>query len=368
MTVEGSAAGDAPTSEVGDYVVTPADFSAHRSTILSLCSRGLAEGGWKESKIAWYYERNPEGVPLTFLLRKGNRIVGVASIAQRTMQWGTRRVRAGFLLDFVVDAKHRGFFPALMLQKRLRFLTEATHPLAFGVPNPHSEAIVRRAGYRRVGLMSRTARVLRAGEYLSRYVPRPVGAVLGAIADRGRLTLDWLGGVGLPQYAWRWRYEPGPQFDALWERVATCGLLMGPRDNAFLRWRFVENPNGRYRFFLLTRPGSDDLVAYAVCIERDETLHVADFLVDSQAKGIAACRLHSSATARRCRPCGPWVRCAAKSGPSMRRSASWMPFPTRRIGTSPAPMGIRDQDRRRQGPAAPRAYGRKPRARYSEPL
>ncbi|MBL0125768.1 MAG: hypothetical protein IPP88_24950 [Betaproteobacteria bacterium] len=69
--------------------------------------------------------------------------------------------------------------------------------------------------------------------------------------------------------------------------LTTCGsalsipdVVMGVRDSAFLKWRFVDMPSKSYRFFTLMSSTDKRLVAYAVCDADSAVMNVDDFLVD----------------------------------------------------------------------------------------
>lgn len=269
------------------YAATPADLERDRDAILALWRTGLAHHGMPEAKLGWFYERHPEGRPEVVLLETGGTPVGVASVARRRMRLGPRALLAGALVDFVVAPDHRGLFPALFLQRRMRETGLARLEVLFGAPNKNSEAVVRRAGYRHVGDQVRRARVLRSGAYLARYLPRRPSAVLGAIADGARLIAAMARVAMGPKLRFAWLDRPDERFDRLWEAAAGTGELLGVRDRAFLTWRFAENPLRRHRFFVAENRDDGRLAAYAVCHTSDETLHVDDFLCDHRIRGAA---------------------------------------------------------------------------------
>jgi hypothetical protein len=281
------ARGASPAPGKPGYSAVAGSFAHDRTTLVALWSCGLARDRMAEARLQWYYQRNPEGVPEIFFLRSddASRAVGVVTLARRRMRLGTETFLAGVLVDFVVEPQHRSFFPALLLQKKLLRRAIPDHPVVFGTPNRLSEAVVRRAGYRRVGQMVRLARVLRSRTYLSRFLPHWLSHILGAAIDHTLLATTSLRAPSNPDYTWEWRDRPDADFDALWERVSPSEALIGVRDCAFLTWRFVENPLHVYRFFAVVSKADRKLVAYAVCHVHAEALRVADFLVDPGVPG-----------------------------------------------------------------------------------
>ena len=263
------------------YAIVAADPRADREAILRLWRSGLTQNDRPEAKFDWYYLRNPEGAPLVFLLRSvsAQECVGVASVGPLRMRRGAQPLAGGALVDLVVLPEHRGFFPALFLQKEMRREALARHALIYGMPNPKSEAVVRRAGYQRVGEVVRRVRVLRSATYLSRYVPRVLATAAAAVVDRARMA--WaIRSLRAGPYSLRPAAGPDARFDALWESAAMPGVTTGVRDARFLAWRFVDCPFGPFEFFTLETEGSAAIAGYAVVQARGETLHVLDFLVD----------------------------------------------------------------------------------------
>jgi hypothetical protein len=279
-----SAAAPSPTAPA--YRVEPGELPRDRETVLALWRSGLAHQGMPEAKFAWFYERNPEGPPDILLLRAGSEAVGVAAVGARRMRCGSRSFLAGALVDFVVVPDHRGLFPALLLQRRMRETGHSRFELLFGLPNAQSGAVVRRAGYRHAGDQVRSARVLRSSAYLARHLPRALSLVAGKLVDRARdLATSVRKRLG-PQWRHAWLDRPDARFDALWQSAAAAGAMYGVRDREFLAWRFCECPYRRHRFLVLEAEDGR-LVAYAACHATEEALHVSDFLCDPAVDGAA---------------------------------------------------------------------------------
>lgn len=285
------------------YTTVAAHIEHDRDKILALWNRGLTHGGMPEAKFDWYYRKNCGGPPQIFFLCHGpqQEKVGVAAVGRREMHIGTQTIMSGELVDFVAVPEHRTLFPALFLQKEIRQLTLKTknsevssggaHDILYGLPNPKSLAVVKRAGYQQVGQLVRRARILRLAGYLSRHAPAWMGQLIGPLLDRVRMGVLALRaittrGSGLELRSC-WLDRPDSRFDDLWQRVmvknGTNNVLMGVRDSAFLTWRFIDCPLRTYRFFALIANTDDRLIAYAVCAVDGEALHVHDFLFDTTA-------------------------------------------------------------------------------------
>jgi hypothetical protein len=267
------------------YTVTPGALDAHSADVLTLWTNGLTHGGKPEAKLSWYYRENVQGAPTLFFLRQAadTNPVGVAAVGVRLMRFNNQLISAGALVDFVIKPEHRTLFPALLLQRTLREKSLTAHSVLYGLPNPKSLAVVKRAGYDMAGQMVRRARVVRTASYLTRYIPHWLARLAGPVVDFVRLSTLRL---SLPRndFLSQWINQPDARFDTLWQSVNIEDTLIGQRDCAFLHWRFTRSPLNTYKFFVLETK-AHRLVAYAVCEERECVLHVRDFLVDPSLAG-----------------------------------------------------------------------------------
>ncbi len=284
------------------YTITAADPDLDRERIIGLWKHGLTHAGMPEAKFDWYYAKNPAGIPRAFFLYVAGEPepVGVAAIATRHMQLGTKVMAAGALIDFVALPEYRTLFPALFLQKEMRLAaleTDCTHALLYGLPNPKSLAVVRRIGYQLIGQMVRRVRIVRSAIYLSRYAPIGISNIIGPLIDRVRLGTLALQNIALTKFQRQWIDRPDARFDVLWHKIAaqakTQSFLIGIRDCAFLTWRFTDCPLRSYRFFTLSSVADNRLIAYAACAVNGESLEVHDFLVDTTERGAIKALWHA---------------------------------------------------------------------------
>lgn len=264
-----------------EYATISADALGNREAMLDLWRRGLTHAEKPERKFDWYYGGNPSGVPLVeFLVHAGTgQRVGVASAGLRRMRLGDRELRGGSMVDFVVDPAHRTFFPAITLQKGICRQALATFDLLFGLPNAKSEAAVKRVGYRQVGLLQRSVRILRAEHYLSRHLPASLSKTVSPIIDAARLASLRVQSLAASGYRTEWLDRPDDRFDELWMRTAGAERIIGVRDRTFLDWRFARCPVGTHRFFTVQSRKARRLVAYAACERVGDVVHIRDFLV-----------------------------------------------------------------------------------------
>ena len=269
------------TAAPSSYAALPANLQTDRATIVSLWVSNLGHPERREDKYDWFYLRNPAGEPHVLLARtpaENGVAVGVIGLGIRHMRLGDRLVEAGLLADFGVVAEHRTLYPAMLLQTSLRDRFLPQLGLIYGFPNPKSEPVVKRLGYKVAGRMVRYVRVLRSAHYLPAQIPHPIRRIVG------RATDGWRHAWRRSQYAHdfrdrsaQWLDQPDARFDALWAAQSDPALLIGVRDRRFLAWRFEHKPWRKFRFLTLSAK-DNGLIAYAVCEAVGKVLHVRDLL------------------------------------------------------------------------------------------
>jgi hypothetical protein len=261
------------------YEVVDADVRAHRDAFLEVCRRGREDNDHFVDKYDWFYRSCPWGEPRLRLLRFGadGPFVGAAAIGRRPMYLDGRPIRAGVLVDLVVDAAHRSLGPALMLQREMLARALDEFDFVYGFPNPKAVRVVTRVGYSMLDDIVRCSHVLRHASYLDRVLPHPLARVGGAIADlidrgtnalreriRGRLASEW-------------REDVDPRMQALWEQAPPSRGLAGSKDVRASAWRFAASSAQRARYLLVSAREGGSLVAWFACQNSGSTLHVRDF-------------------------------------------------------------------------------------------
>jgi hypothetical protein len=236
--------------------------------------------GDPHAKLDWLYLRSPVGPGEAFVLRdEGDAPVGCAGITMRELWLGDRVLRAALLGDLAIDRAHRTGMPALVLQRATKRHVEATYDVCYGFPNAGAVALHRRIGFHELGVMSRYVRVLRHGGYLARKYGRPrVMRAAGVMVDGAKLGVRLARAV-LPAISAElcWLDDFDPRFDDLWQRTRELWGLVGRRDAALLRWRFLRKPAERVRIAALVERNGKRLLAYAVIGgEAGDLAHIHD--------------------------------------------------------------------------------------------
>jgi hypothetical protein len=228
--------------------------------------------GTEPALFSWKYERTlpavcPSGIPRLWVLKKGQRVLGMLGTQPVTVVYRAERRSAAYAVDFHVHPELRGRGLGAALLQRFRD-TCSFHLMAFATDLAHR--IYLRKGYTEIpGLESfsnirptaRTATRLLAGR-LGRKTARPQS--LSFLAQR--LAAAMPGCVT----------ETGDDPDALDDFLERCQLsyeFATVRDWETLRWRYLEHPFGAGAVFSQRRESGRREVVFALAWRRMRGLH-----------------------------------------------------------------------------------------------
>jgi GNAT superfamily N-acetyltransferase len=256
--------------------------------VLALADRNLLvplQG--REARYAKYYEQNPLGPPSFFLARdeESQGFVGMAAAFPAQLRVFGEVVPGAISGDFAVDDGHRGFGPAVALQRAVvSVLDEHGIRCAFGYPNEHAEPIIKRVGYVDLGRLTRFVKVLRSRVVVDTYVRSP--ALARPLRALSRVGVDPVLSVVSRERLHRrrhgFRVEQPDRFDdrfaAVWESIWRQHPITSERTPELLNWKYEQGggrASGVYRIFALL--ASDDRVAaYIVYRVRNGIRHLVD--------------------------------------------------------------------------------------------
>jgi GNAT superfamily N-acetyltransferase len=224
-----------------------------------------------ERRYAKYYEHNPHGAPSLLFARDNasGELVGMTALFPTTLAVAGRRLPAAIGGDFAVDAGHRGFGPAVALQRAtVAALAERGLACAYGSPNRFSEPILGRAGYADVGRLTRFVKLLTARPLVDRYTRRPrLARLASAAADP---VVSVLSRERLHRRSARFSVERPELFDdrftRLWAIAREHQGATSERSAELLNWRYEKTgpaaAPGAYSVFALL--DASDVAGYVV--------------------------------------------------------------------------------------------------------
>ena len=252
------------------YSVRQVEALTDDEQLLQLWKRNLELEGDLERRFAWYYIENPAGPGISYVLEHEadgvKQVVGSAGLNLRTFWLNGKAVSAGIMGDFNVDRAHRSLFPAFRLQRAICGHARKEFGFSYGFPNKMAEPVLRRSGFKKLGMHSRYSRPLRSAEYVGKLISNRLAArgiswgadLLMRELDRGR---------SLPArllYELQWLPDVDERFDQLWRMSRGTYQIIGNRGADAVRWRYCNKTDEDYDVVAICHRRSDMLMSYAV--------------------------------------------------------------------------------------------------------
>jgi hypothetical protein len=243
------------------YSIVSGDPQADKPAVLAIAARSRSGPPERfERRFAKYYEHNPLGPPSIFFARdnESEALVGMTAVFPTALRVAGQLVPAAIGGDFAVDAEHRGFGPALALQRAtISVLSERALTCAYGSPNRFSEPIVGRAGYADVGRLTRFVKLLTARPLVDRYTRRPRLARLASAAAGPVVSV--VSRERLYRRSGRFAVDQPALFDdrfaSLWQIARDHHGATSERSADLLNWRYEKSgpaaAPGAYSVFAL---------------------------------------------------------------------------------------------------------------------
>ncbi|HTH51534.1 MAG TPA: GNAT family N-acetyltransferase [Pyrinomonadaceae bacterium] len=210
----------------------------------------------------WHYLEHPlidsNDLPI-WVLRDGKRIVGQAAALPADLKVGDTRLRAAWVLDFVIleELRGRGLGKALV-----RAISER-YPVTFQLgTNEMSTGVFLSLGWTPMGSLHRYQRVLFPGNELKELRSAPLIRDLANAVSRplrGRVDTD-------PRVTQVEKLDR--TFDDFWERASSQWPCVVTRSSAYLSWQYERQPGKHFDIFGFYRDGRLD--GYAVLFLRSD--------------------------------------------------------------------------------------------------
>ncbi len=253
--------------------ITQPDVSELREPLLELWRRNLPDAS--PSRFKWLYESGRAEA----LLLGEPQVVGSAGLLRRRFAIAGEVVSGGAAIDLNVDESQRSVGPALTLARALiRMAEQGGLACLYGLPIQRAAAVLKRSGYRQIGVVSNWTKLLRSefklrGVLRSRFAARLaapfVDMALRLKSSHRPLPADVV--VASPAAF-------DERFDRLWNSAANRFGVLGERSADYLTWRFSQCPDLKYEIFTLARHGV--LLGYVVWYRSADSVCIADMLAE----------------------------------------------------------------------------------------
>jgi GNAT superfamily N-acetyltransferase len=203
-----------------------------------------------EAYWRWKFFENPLHENASFVALCGERLIGFAGAVPYRLKYGDRVIKAGHLVDLMVDPEWRGknVFSLIMRMMVARIIQSMD--VMYGFTNEKSREIFERfydIAYEtpRIDRPVRTEHLARKViplAVLSRWMGNAGDSVLRLLVRLHSSTRSK--GIYIQSVD---RFDSG--VDALWEDVSTGFEIAAVRDRAYLNWRYSDHPIYKYKMF-----------------------------------------------------------------------------------------------------------------------
>lgn len=251
-----------------------------REPLLDLWRRNLPDAS--RDRFEWMYGTgNAEAVVLG-----DPKLIGAAGLMHRQFLVDGEVFDGGAAIDLNVDADQRSVGPAMTLARAVLQLADENGLLAtYGFPIPRAAGVLKRCGYRQIGVVSNWTKLLRSEEKLRSVLRSSLAAkVASPLVD---FALQWKSSrstPGLPKNAViETPIAFDERFDRLWRKAAQRYGALGERSAKYLRWRFTKCPEVRYECFAISQCRGGELLGYIVWYRSNNSMCIADLLADGDA-------------------------------------------------------------------------------------
>ncbi len=237
----------------------------------------FAFGKWHSLRYwKWKYRENPAGSPIIWLAEHDSKIIGHYGIIPIKMKVGNMYVTGSFACNGATHPEYQGRGVFSSIVNRCYFdAAENGIPLTYGFAMIHLGPTYKRYEWRgHISFLVRVMKVLNWEPLLGRHLHNKFLIRAGScVMERVR----------------RSRFEDGnleiervdlfdERIDRLWERVSKDFKIIVVRDQTYLNWRYVDQPENEY--IILTAVKNGEILGYCVLSEEQHGNLRYGFIVD----------------------------------------------------------------------------------------
>jgi len=249
------------------YKIYVMDPETHEKDIIEVWENNLSSEV-QSHRFNWFYKFNPDGKPYTWLAesQKENKIVGSASIYPRNININGKIEKSAVAADFAIDKKHRVFGPAIPLQKIIgENYKNYNFIFVLAYPNHSSKAVFQRIGYKTLGMASDWSKLLRSEKKLEKFLKiKFLTRIICLFLDSFLNLIDWIERFNYrdEDFIVRIIESCDDKFDILWNSGKNNFRITPERSSQYLKWRYANNKNEKYKFLVLYNKNETEILAY----------------------------------------------------------------------------------------------------------
>jgi hypothetical protein len=231
--------------------------------LLSRSEYGADAAISQPSHLRWKFLENPQGPSIGIHVYDRGELIGRMVAMPREIIHKNTSCRAAFMVDLVVEPKHRGMVPLFLLMEGLKQLSQ--FDLVLVTPNSAGAVVWEK--------FAKMPSQFDLGVAAMPFRPATVANKSGKVKMDGLAApLDWMyqsliGGMScLAAPFFRSnvedRWPPTSELDLLFQKSRNHEFAAGARTAAFMDWRFKRSPIFRYEVWFVRR--ARELIGYLV--------------------------------------------------------------------------------------------------------
>jgi len=246
----------------------------------------------------WMYQENPAGKPIIWVAQHGKTIIGHHAIIPIRMKIADENLMGSQGVNAATHPSYQrqGIFSSIAARCN-RDTPVHNIPLTFGFSRKRVEPILKRHA-RRVHICSMVSmvKVLNWRPLLARYLPSDILIRTTSLALRKTVRSGSVGAQAKEDLRVQRISKFDGRFTRFWNAISRSFQIVVIRDQEYLNWRYVDNPEGNYVIYIAGK--KKNILGYCVLKEdhqKDKTLGlIVDILGFQNGRNAVSCLIQTA--------------------------------------------------------------------------
>jgi hypothetical protein len=270
------------------FLILQIDPILYKDKIIEFWNKYLP--GTPHARIEWISKGNPAGPTLWFFAfeRANNELAGMVSVIPREFRFKNQKLLGGMLGDFMVSNKYRVFGPAIFLQK---YVIKKYPELGFHFIYTMTDFLLKGfavgLGYKEFDRIVTLFKPLKTDNLLSKYMGKKIALLVSPLAD-----------VFFNFISYRLIFIKTPLLDEVtdinetsWNAffsgfIDSPDMLSGNLDYSFMRWRYLQHFESRFRLLLIKGKRTNIVMAILFFTIEDTVARIYDLRIKEGFSGL----------------------------------------------------------------------------------
>jgi len=200
----------------------------------------------------------------------------------RRVKLNGKQTLAGIVGDFMVEKQFQVFGPALQLIKTvIKDYPKLGFQFLYTFPNQASEKVALRAGFQKIGLVSRFVKPLKTKHQLTKYIHPTLANLVAPGFELGLKLLSketYIRAKGTFSEI----NQLNPDYNLFWKEIENQWSTLGERGSEYLKWRYFKNPLYRFHMFTHNEPLNGSILGYIIFTVLNNNADIFDILVGKE--------------------------------------------------------------------------------------